>query len=177
VPRSTPTLHLEEADEQQLRQWVGAFGTPQQVALRSQIVLAAAEGRSDNGIAQRLEVNRKTVTLWRERFEREGLDGLWEVAPGRGRRPTYGPEKIEAIVDATLRTKPTGMTQWSCRLMAASQGVSKSTINNIWQSHNLKTASSADVQVVARCQGFGEVDRCGGALSESSAAGDGTVRG
>jgi transposase len=138
VPRSTPTLHLEEADEQQLRQWVGAFGTPQQVALRSQIVLAAAEGRSDNGIAQRLEVNRKTVTLWRERFEREGLDGLWEVAPGRGRRPTYGPEKIEAIVDATLRTKPTGMTQWSCRLMAASQGVSKSTINNIWQSHNLK---------------------------------------
>jgi Thiamine pyrophosphate enzyme, N-terminal TPP binding domain len=30
------------------------------------------------------------------------------------------------------------MTQWSCRLMAARRGVSKSTINNIWQSHNLK---------------------------------------
>jgi transposase len=30
------------------------------------------------------------------------------------------------------------MTQWSCRLLAARQGVSKSTINNIWQSHNLK---------------------------------------
>jgi len=41
-------------------------------------------------------------------------------------------------VDATLRSKPKGMTQWSCRLMAARQGVSKSTINNIWQSHNLK---------------------------------------
>jgi len=41
-------------------------------------------------------------------------------------------------VEATLRTKPKGMTHWSCRLMAARQGVSKSTINTIWQSHNLK---------------------------------------
>jgi hypothetical protein len=128
---------LPEADQQQLRHWVSAFGTPQQVALRSQIVLAAAEGQCDNAIAQQLEVNRKTVMLWRTRFTQEGLDSLWEVAPGRGRKPTYGPEKIQAIVDATLRSKPNGMTQSSCRLMAARQGVSKSIINNIWQSHNV----------------------------------------
>src|SRR6266853_2058433 len=127
MPRSAAALALQEADQQQLQQWASAFGTPQQVALRSQIVLAAAEGQSDNAIAQQLEVNRKTVTLWRARFTQEGLDSLWEVAPGRGRKPTYGPEKIQAIVDATLRTKPKGMTQWSCRLMAESQGLSKST--------------------------------------------------
>jgi Homeodomain-like domain len=138
MPRPAPALVLPEADQQQLRQWVSAFGTPQQVALRSQIALAAAEGQSDNAIAQQLDINRKTITLWRARFTREGVDRLWEVAPGRGRKPTYGPEKIQAIVDATLRTKPKGMTRWSCRLMAARQGVSKSTINNIWQSHNLK---------------------------------------
>src|SRR5712664_3108470 len=138
VPRPTPALDLPDADGQQLRQWLAAFGTPQQVALRSQIVLAAAEGQSDNAIAQRLQVNRKTVTLWRARFAQEGLDSLWEVAPGRGRKPTYGPEKIRSIVDATLRSKPKGMTQWSCRLMAEAQDVSKSTVNNIWQSHNLK---------------------------------------
>jgi hypothetical protein len=96
------------------------------------------QGQSDNSIAQHLETNRKTVTLWRARFQQEGLDCLWEVAPGRGRKATYEPGKIEAIVDATLRTRPNGMTHWSCRLMAADQGVSKSTINNIWQSHNLK---------------------------------------
>jgi transposase len=138
VPQSTPALALKETDEQQLRQWVAAFGTPQQVALRCKIVLAAAEGQSDNRIASRLEINRKTVTLWRVRFKQEGLDSLWEVAPGRGRKPTYGPETIQSIVTATLRTKPKGMTHWSCRLMADSQGVSKSTINNIWQSHNLQ---------------------------------------
>ncbi len=137
VPRPLP-LALADADQQQLRHWVSAFGTPQQVALRSRIVLAAAEGQSDFVIAQQLDTNRKTVMLWRHRFAQEGLDSLWEIAPGRGRKPTYGPEKIQSIVDATLRSKPKGMTQWSCRLLAASQGVSKSTINNIWQSHSLK---------------------------------------
>ncbi len=138
MPRSSPALALKEGDEQQLQQWVAAFGTPQQVALRSQIVLAAAAGQSDSAIARSLEVNRNTVILWRARFQQEGLDGLWEVAPGRGRKPTYGPEKIQSIVEATLRSKPKGMTHWSCRLMAAAEGVSKSTISNIWQSHNLK---------------------------------------
>jgi transposase/transcriptional regulator with XRE-family HTH domain len=138
MPRATPALPIQETEQQQLQQWLSAFGTPRQVALRSQIVLAAAEGHSDNAIAQQLEVSRQTVTLWRARFAQGGPESLWEVAPGRGRKPTYGPEKIQAVVDATLRTKPKGMTQWSCRLMAARQGVSKSTVNNIWQSHNLK---------------------------------------
>jgi hypothetical protein len=46
--------------------------------------------------------------------------------------------KVNAIVNATLQTKPKGMTQWSCRTMAERQGVGKSTISNIWRSHNLK---------------------------------------
>jgi transposase len=142
VPRSRPALALTEAEEQRLCQWVPAFGTPQQVCLRSRIVLAAS-GQSDSAIALELDVNRNTVILWRRRFRQEGLDGLWEIAPGRGPKPTYGPEKVESIIDATLRTKPKGTTQWSCRLMAAgwwppARRVSISTINNIWQSHNLK---------------------------------------
>ena len=82
--------------------------------------------------------NRKTVMLWRRRFVQEGVDALWEVAAGRGRKPTYGPEKIQAIVDTTLRAKPKGATHWSCRTLAAAQGISKSAVNRIWQSHNLK---------------------------------------
>ncbi len=134
----TPALALTEAEAEQLRHWESAFGTPQQVAMRSRSVLAAAEGQSDSAIARRLEINRKTVMLWRERFAQEGLEGVWEVADGRGRKASYGPQKIEAIVNATLHTRPAGMSHWSCRLMAAAQGVSKSTVSNIWRSHNLK---------------------------------------
>ena len=100
--------------------------------------MAAGEGESAGRIAERLEINRKTVMLWRSRFEKEGLDGLWDVAPGRGRKPTYGPEKIQSIVDATLRGKPKRITHWSCRLMAEAQQVSKSTVNNIWRSRHLE---------------------------------------
>src|SRR5881396_2775520 len=135
---TTLTLSLSPRDKQQIQQWLAAHGTPQQVALRGRIVLAAAAGQSDSASARQLDVNRKTVMLWRGRFAEQGMESLWEVAPGRGRKPTYGPEKIKAIVDATLQTKPKGMTQWSCRLMAKSQEVSRSTVSNIWRSHNLK---------------------------------------
>jgi transposase len=129
---------LKESDERQLREWTTAFGTPQQVALRCRIVLAAAEGLSDYAIAAKLQSNRKTVMLWRRRFVQDGPEALWEVAAGRGRKPTYGLEKIQAVVDTTLRSKPKGATHWSCRTLAAAQGVSKSAVNRIWQSHNLK---------------------------------------
>lgn len=129
---------ISPAEQQQLQQWVDAHGTPQQVALRCRIVLAAAEGQSDLAIAEELAVNRKTVMLWRTRFFERRLDGLWEVAAGRGRKPTYDLDKIAAIVEATLQSKPEGGTHWSCRTLAQQQGVSKSTINNIWQAHNLK---------------------------------------
>lgn len=132
------SCELLSSEQQQIQPWVAAHGTPQQVALRCRIVLAAADGESDMGIAERLSVNRKTVILWRKRFSERRLEGLWEIAAGRGRRPTYDIDKIAAIVNATLQTKPEGMTHWSCRTMAKSQGVSKSTINNIWQTYSLK---------------------------------------
>jgi transposase len=138
MPRSIPPLSLTPEDHRQLRDWVAAFGTPQQVALRSQIVLAAADGQTDSAIADQFDINRKTVRLWRARFANQGLESLWEIAPGRGRKPVLGPAKIQQIIDATLQTKPAGMTHWSCRTLAEQQGVSKSTINNIWQSHNLQ---------------------------------------
>ena len=138
MPRSAPVVSLSIGDQEEIHGWLTAHGTPQQVALRGRIVLAAAEGRSDSAIARELQVNRHTVILWRQRFLQEGKESLWEVAPGRGRKPMYGPEKIQAVVKATFQSKPKGLTQWSCRLMAKNQGLSKSTVSNIWRSHNLK---------------------------------------
>jgi transposase len=117
------------SDKQQVQEWISAYGTPQQVALRCRIVLAAASGQSDNAIAQQLAINRKTVMLWRGRFVQQGLPSLWEVAPGRGRKATYGAEKIQQIIDTTLQSKPRGGTQWSCRSLAKRLGVSKSTVS------------------------------------------------
>jgi len=138
MPRWAAPLRLSEDQQNQIGQWLAAMGTPQQVALRCRIVVAVAGGESDAAVAAALQINRKTVRLWRERFAAEGLNSLWEIAPGRGRKATYSADRIKAVLDATLQSKPKGQTHWSCRLMAASQGLSKSTISNLWKSHNLK---------------------------------------
>ena len=138
MPRSSPPLAISQPQREQIEHWLAALGTPQQVALRCRIVLAAGCGKTEMEIAAPLQINRKTVRLWRDRFTREGLQGLWEIAPGRGRKPTYGPDRVKAVIDTTLQSKPKGSTHWSCRTLAADQGVSKSTVSNILRSHNLK---------------------------------------
>lgn len=138
MPRSAIPIALSEDQRNQIEQWLAAMGTPQQVALRCRIVLAGSRGESEAAIASELGINRKTVRLWRGRFLQGGLKSLWEIAPGRGRKATYGPDRIKAVLDATLQSKPKGQPHWSCRLMAASQGISKSTVSNLWKSHNIK---------------------------------------
>src|ERR1700682_6326082 len=138
MPRPTRMLPVSEDQRKQIEQWLAALGTPQQVALRGRIVLAAGGGKPEAAIAAEENGNRKTVRLWCDRFVAQGLPGLWEVAPGRGRKATYTVEQIQAVIDATLQSKPRGMTHWSCRLRAATQGMSKSTVSNLWRSHNIK---------------------------------------
>ena len=138
MPRTSAVVILSDVERERLETWVSAHGTPQQVALRCRIVLAAAAGQTNLTISHESGINAKTVALWRDRFVKAGPESLWQIAPGRGRKPTYAAGKIKRIVQATLSTKPKGMTQWSCRQMAQAQGVSKSTVSNIWRSHQLK---------------------------------------
>jgi len=138
VARKSQPLELSTAEQAQLRQWQAAHGTSQQVALRCRLVLAAAEGRQDLDIAAVQDVNRHTAALWRRRVRERGIDAVWEIEKGRGRKPTYDQEQRDAIIAATLQTKPEGVTHWSCREMASAQGVSKNTVNRLWQLHNLK---------------------------------------
>src|ERR1700691_3928604 len=138
MPRAIDPLVLSPDQRSELQGWVVALGTPQQVALRCRVVLAVAAGKTEMMIAADNGVNRKTVRLWRERFRGGGPQALWEIAPGRGRKPSYDVTRIKAVIDATLQTKPKGSTHWSCRTMAAAQGISKSSVSRIWRGHNIK---------------------------------------
>ena len=131
-------ITLSPSDRAQLGQWESAQGTPQQVALRCRIILMALAGEQNQTIAARLGVSRPTVNLWRRRVRDSGIGEVWEIARGRGRTPYYDQAKRDAIINLTLQTKPKGMTHWSCRLMAGEQGVSKDTVNRLWQLHNIK---------------------------------------
>ena len=138
MPRIAQPLTLLESDRLEMERWVHAHQTPQQVAQRCRIVMAAGAGAQDQCIAADLNINTKTVALWRNRFRAKGTDCLWEVATGRGRKPLYDADRVQAIIQTTLQTRPLGATHWSCRTLAKSQGMSKATINRIWRAHGLQ---------------------------------------
>ena len=108
MPRISPIVSLSDVERERLEAWVSAHGTPQQVALRCRIVLAAAAGQTNLTISQESGINPKTVALWRDRFVEAGPEGLWEIAAGRGRKPTYSAAKIKTIVQATLLDQAQG---------------------------------------------------------------------
>ena len=127
------------ADQQQtLEAWVRAQKTPQSIVHRARIVLMAASGLSNNRISTELNTSRPTVIEWRRRFQEGGVDALTHIRPGRGRRVSISAERVQAIVDATLQTKPAGATHWSRRTMAKAQGVSHATVHRIWDAHGLQ---------------------------------------
>lgn len=98
----------------------------------------ASEGRPNNVIAKELGTSRTTVILWRRRFRGNGCLGISSDAPHGVSPRRLEPRKEKAIVEATLHTKPPGATHWSTRSMAHSQGVSKSTVQRIWDAHGLQ---------------------------------------
>jgi transposase len=138
MPRKSPPVVLSESEIIRLQQWLRAGSTPQQVVLRTRIILGASRGQSDQRIARELKVQRRTAALWRRRVCEQGIGCVWEIAPGRGRKAFYGNAEVARIVEATLQTKPKGSTHWSTRTLARVQGVSKNTIHRIWQEHQLK---------------------------------------
>ena len=111
---------------------------PLRVVQRAQIIQLAAEGMASQAIAQALRVSRPTVQLWRQRFLALRLEGLEKDAPRPGRFPKIPDQKIRAVIEATLHSKPPNATHWSTRTMAEAQGLSEATIRRIWKQHNLK---------------------------------------
>ena len=110
----------------------------QRVVLRVRIVLAAADGRPNQGIARELQVSRPTVLQWRARFAQGGREALMRDAPRPGRPRVIDARKVEAVVTATLHSTPRAATHWSVRSMADQQGISHATVQRIWKAHGLQ---------------------------------------
>jgi len=130
-------LQLLPADKEKLLLLARRPKTAQRVALRSQIVLRAAEGHSNQDIARRLGISGATVGKWRERFRSEGMEGLSdEPRPGAPRKITD--VQVEEAVTRTLESLPEAATHWSTRSLAQEVGLSQSAIVRIWHSFGLQ---------------------------------------
>src|SRR2546425_12321382 len=113
-------LRVRPDDREWLETLVAGGKTPQRVVLRARIVLGAAGGQSNNGLAKELGISRPTLLRWRQRYVEAGGAGPLTDAPPPGRRPWIPPEQGETIVNARLPTKPRAASQSSAPCPAPS---------------------------------------------------------
>lgn len=137
MPSPVPTrIELTDDERAQLVAWERRRASAQALALRSRIVLAAAEGPNNTQIAQQLGIAVSSVRKWRNRFAVHRLDGLVdEPRPGRPR--TITDERVDEVITKTLETTPKDATHWSTRSMAREVGLTQTAVSRIWRAVGL----------------------------------------
>jgi transposase len=133
-----PVAVVTVNDEQrlELEAWSRRPKTAQALAMRSRIILLAAQGGSNKSIALKLSTTPHAVGKWRKRFQGAGNDGLLdEPRPGTSRK--LSDEQVELVLTRTLESQPEAATHWSTRDMAKACGLSQSSISRIWRAFSL----------------------------------------
>ena len=136
--RTSRGIKVNDADRVELERIVRAPTTEQRVVVRARIVLLSGKGAGTGSICERLRTTTSTVTLWRNRYEAEGVAGLLKDARRSGRRPTITKENVAELLRQTQQEKPAGATHWSTRTLAPVVGMSPATVGRIWRAHGLK---------------------------------------
>jgi transposase len=136
--KSAMPIVLSPQEHSKVEAWARGRSIPLRLVQRARIIRMAADGMQNKDIARELDISRPTVQLWRQRFLAFRLAGIEKDAPRPGRIPEIPEKKVQAVVEATLHTKPPNATHWSSRSMAKAQGLSDATIRRIWKQHNLK---------------------------------------
>jgi transposase len=125
-----PILILTDAERQGLEHLTRRHNTPQQLALRARIVLAAAAGTNNSQIAREMGVDLDTVRLWRGRWlglqavtlEDLSVEDRLMDAPRSGRPVRISDEQVCQIVALACEAPERSgrpISQWTGREIAA----------------------------------------------------------
>lgn len=124
-----PAVVLTAVERRELEALAGAYRTPQQLALRARIVLAAGEGANNTAIARRLGIEADTTRQWRTRWLGLGAIPLAELsvaerladAPRPGGPCRIAAEqvcRITALACEAPAASDRPISQWSGRELA-----------------------------------------------------------
>lgn len=129
MPKQATQVILSEKEQEELRQITQRHRSEQQMVLRAQIVLAAAQGYCNARIARDLRMNVDTVRLWRDRWV--ALQGIelsslsvterLQDAPRPGAKPTFSQQQrcqIAALACEAPQQADRPISQWTGREIA-----------------------------------------------------------
>jgi len=119
--RSPYVFELSAAERAELEERSRAYSSPFAWVVRAKIVLLAADGVPNTGIAERLDVHVGVVSRWRKRFFESGLDGLGDRH--RSGLPRSFPAEVVTEVKAMACEPPeqrdVPLSRWSSAELAA----------------------------------------------------------
>jgi transposase len=136
MPRIALPVQLSADARSTLHKFVYSSSTPQSLALRSRIVLAAADGSNNQQIAAVLKIPAVTVGKWRQSFAVHGIEGLRD-APRSGRPPKHDAD-VRHKVQARVCQQPDDQSRWTVRTLAAELGLPASTVHTMLVAANLR---------------------------------------
>lgn len=124
-----PAITLTEPERQSLRRLTSRHTTPQQIALRARLILAAAEGLNNARVARREAVSVDTARHWRTRWLGLRPVALTELsvqerladAPRSGKPATIAAEQVCQIVALACEAPERSgrpISQWTGREIA-----------------------------------------------------------
>jgi transposase len=130
-------VRLTDRERGILEETIRSHKAESRMVLRSRIVLMAAESLGTNEIARRLDIRPATVSKWRVRFSRHGMQGLQD-APRSGTPPKYDEDTELRILSKLDEPVPDGETVWTARLLSRELGdVSKDKIWRVFRKHGI----------------------------------------
>lgn len=100
-------------------------------------MLMLADGDSYTVIQHALGCNRSYISEWKQRFERDGLAGLY--SRHKGSKPSNKAMKLEVKILARVQQKPSdGSTHWSVRKLARDVGTNPIRVSRVLRRARLK---------------------------------------
>lgn len=85
---------------------------------RAHILLLSAEGKTDQAIADALQVSPQTVYNIRKRFAEEGLEAALQERPRPGVQPKLDGKQEAFLVALACSEPPEGREHWTMQLLA-----------------------------------------------------------
>lgn len=128
---------VSPAAKTELKARVRCRSLPAEDVQRAELILRLSEGQGQRKVAREMRCSVNTVRLWRQRFQEEGLAGLY--ARHQGRQALEETPELEArILERTRCAPKDGSTHWSTRKLAVELGISHMRVARTWAKAGLK---------------------------------------
>jgi transposase len=122
MSRTAPLIELTPEERSTLESWSRSGKTEQRLAFRSNIILAASEGKQNQSIASNFNTTVSTVGKWRHRFIESRMNSLSD-ASRPGVTPKYDNAALEKRILETLdKPVPSGYGTWTGPLLTKALG-------------------------------------------------------